>query len=49
MKQLDKENLDEWIFDSLEGNLTAGEQTELNAYLSQNLLKVYDKLMWKNF
>jgi hypothetical protein len=36
MKQLDKANLDEWIFDSLEGNLTEGEQEELNDYLSQN-------------
>ncbi|HIO72267.1 MAG TPA: hypothetical protein EYN38_04080, partial [Flavobacteriales bacterium] len=36
MKQLDKANLDEWLFDSLEGNLTEGEQEELNAYLSQN-------------
>ncbi|HIA10579.1 MAG TPA: hypothetical protein EYN69_00700 [Flavobacteriales bacterium] len=48
MKQLDKENLDEWIFDSLEGNLTEGEQEELNAYLSQNPDAKIEFEAWSN-
>ena len=48
MKQLDKANLDEWIFDSLEGNLTEGEQEELNDYLSQNPDAKIEFEAWSN-
>jgi len=48
MKQLDKANLDEWLFDSLEGNLTEGEQEELNAYLSQNPDAKIEFEAWSN-
>ena len=48
MKQLDKANLDEWLFDSLEGNLTEGEQEELNAYLSQNPDAKVEFEAWSN-
>jgi len=48
MKQLDKANLDEWIFDSLEGNLTESEQEVLKTYLSQNPEAKIEYEAWSN-
>lgn len=42
------ENLDQWLFDSLEGNLNAAQQQELDAFLAQFPDLANEQAAWSN-
>jgi len=48
MKTIDHSNLDEWLFDYFEGNLTLPEKEKLTCFLNKNPALKADYDSWKN-
>jgi len=48
MSKINHENIDKWLFDSIEGNLTGSQQRELQSFLKANPEYREDLAAWQN-